>query len=68
MLEDFVSDISKDFSDNIIELLEYEQFINLKKENNIELTDDEKFFDTFIISPSKMTRFLLNRLEEKESE
>lgn len=58
--DDFIS------SDDIINLLLFENTILQKKIKNQNLTSKEKFFDSFIVSPSFILRDIINRINRKE--
>ena len=60
-ISDLLSEISSDITDEIIELLEIEYSIKLKKAMGKKLTKDEYFFDTFIISPSTLVETIYKR-------
>lgn len=63
MITDTIDSIFLDkFLDDLNELLIMEKIIEIKKENNIELTKEEKFFDLYIIKPS----FLLKHLKKDD--
>lgn len=53
-------------SDDIINLLLFENTVLQKKINNQDLTPKEKVFDTFIISPSFILRDIIKRSKLQE--
>lgn len=55
MKKDIIESINLDnFLLDLNELLIKEKIIEIKKENNIELSKDEYFFDTYLIKPSTL--------------
>lgn len=55
-------------SDDIINLLLFENSVLQKKINNENLTQKEQFFDSFIVSPSFLLRNIIKRVNRKESD
>lgn len=53
-------------SDDIINMLLFENSILQKNINNQDLTPKEKVFDTFIISPSSILRDIIKRSKLQE--
>lgn len=53
-------------SDDIINMLLFENSILQKKINNENLTPKEKVFDTFIVSPSSILRDIIKRSKLQE--
>lgn len=53
-------------SDDIINLLLFENSILQKKIKNQDLTSKEKVFDTFIVSPSSILRDIIKRSKLQE--
>lgn len=53
-------------SDDIINVLLVENSILQKKINNQDLTPKEKFFDSFIVSPSSILRDIIKRSKLQE--
>lgn len=53
-------------SDDIINLLLYENTVLQKKINNQDLTPKEKVFDSFIVSPSSILRDIIKRSKLQE--
>lgn len=58
--DDFIS------SDDIINLLLFENTILQKKIKNQNLTSKEQFFDSFIVSPSFILRDIIKIINRKE--
>ena len=53
-------------SDDIINLLLFENTVLQKKINNQDLTSKEKVFDSFIVSPSSILRDIIKRSKLQE--
>lgn len=51
----------------ILDLLEYEKAINIKKINNEKLTEKEYIFDTFMVKPSTVVKHILNNKGDEKN-
>lgn len=61
---DYMQELTEDFKNEIVELLDYESKINEKKLKGIPLTEDEFIFDTYFVKPSTIVKTILKRGEK----
>ena len=61
LMSDFIQELTSDFKNELVELLDYEIKINEKKIKGITLTEEEFIFDTYFVKPSTIIKTIMKR-------
>ena len=61
MISEYIEELTSDFNNELVKLLDYEIKINEKKINGITLTEEEFIFDTYFVKPSTIIKTIMKR-------
>ena len=60
-MSDLIQELTSDFKNELVELLDYEIKINEKKIKGIPLTEKEFIFDTYFVKPITIIKTIMKR-------